>query len=440
MVAGRQTDRAPAQDPGAPLIRADESSEDKVKPMKIVYLLPCCSISGGVAVVMQHANRLQARGHDVALVNQQNDRDTSWFPGQSVPVLTLEEYPPQVDILVATGWSTSFQVARLEARRKFYFVQSDETRFHPPQSIWRHLTALSYCFDFHYMTEARWIQRWLAENFRHSAALVPNGIDPQLFYPCTPLQKKGNRPRVLLEGAIGLPYKGMAEAFAAVQPLDVEVWCVSSYGRPRPEWKCHRFFEQAPMVKMREIYSSCDILLKLSRVEGFFGPPMEMMACGGVPVVGRVTGYDEYIVDGVNALVVDPLDIAAATAAVRRLAEDRDLYLKLQDEGAKTAARWGWEQTIDTLEETFTTALESPPCAPQPYSADLNNSIAALYAASIGEEDLQRDVLQPPPPLTNSDRLCRRLQQQRWFSVLADLAVRAYVTLRSLRARLGGER
>jgi hypothetical protein len=388
---------------------------------------------------MQHANRLQMRGYKVILVNQQNDTDTSWFPDQRVDVVPIESYPEEVDILIATGWSTSFQVARLPARRKFYFVQSDETRFHPPASIWRHLTALSYCLDFHYITEARWIQSWLRDNFRHQASLVPNGIDPSLFFPCPPLKNKGSKPRVLLEGAIGLPYKGMAEAFAAVESLDVEVWCVSSYGRPRPEWKCNRFFEQVPMEKMREIYSSCDILLKLSRVEGFFGPPMEMMACGGVPVVGRVTGYDEYIVDGVNALVVDPSDVVAATAAVQRLIEDRDLYDKLQSSGMNTAAQWGWEPTIDKLEEIFISALDSPSVSPRPYTADLNNSIAALYAASLGEESLQREVLQPPPPLSNPERLCRKLQQQRWFSAVADIAVKVYAFSRSIRTRMRGQ-
>ncbi len=404
--------------------------------MKIVYLLPCCTISGGVAVVMQHANRLKARGHDVVLVNQQNDTDTRWFPHQSVPVVTLDNYPEDVDILVATGWSTSFQVARLAARRKFYFVQSDETRFHPSETVWRHITALSYCFDFLYLTEARWIQQWLADNFRQHAELVPNGLDATLFHPCKPLVPKGNKTRILLEGAIGLPYKGMAEAFSAVHPLDVEVWCVSSYGRPLPEWKCHRFFEQVPMDKMREIYSSCDILLKLSRVEGFFGPPMEMMACGGVPVVGRVTGYDEYIIDGVNALVVDPRDISAATAAVRHLIEDRDLYVQLQAEGQKTVAQWGWVPTIDRLENIYASALETLPAELKPYSAELNNSIASLYAAILGEADLQRELLQVPTILTNSEHLCRRLQHQRWFSLLADVVARGYAFYSTVLTRL----
>lgn len=67
----------------------------------------------------------------------------------------------------------------------------------------------------------------------------------------------------------------MAVAIEAVAPLDVEVWCVSSRGAPIKEWKCDRFFEHVPMVDMRRIYSSCDILLKLSRVEGMFSPPLE---------------------------------------------------------------------------------------------------------------------------------------------------------------------
>ena len=47
---------------------------------------------------------------------------------------------------------------------------------------------------------------------------------------------------------------------------------------------------------MYEIYNQCDVLLKMSKVEGVFGPPLEMMACGGTCVVGNVSGYDEYCV------------------------------------------------------------------------------------------------------------------------------------------------
>ena len=101
--------------------------------MKIAYLIPGTGVSGGIAVICQHVNRLLARGHDVWLVTQSGQTDIAWFPNQKTRVVTLEEYPQDTDILVATGWTTSFVVAKLPARQKFYFVQSDETRFHPQE-------------------------------------------------------------------------------------------------------------------------------------------------------------------------------------------------------------------------------------------------------------------------------------------------------------------
>ena len=51
------------------------------------------------------------------------------------------------------------------------------------------------------------------------------------------------------------------------------------------------------------IYRSCDVIVKLSYVEGMFGPPLEMFHCGGTSIVYDVTGHDEYIVHGKNGLV-----------------------------------------------------------------------------------------------------------------------------------------
>lgn len=320
--------------------------------MRIVYVTPGVGTSGGMAVICQHTNRLQQRGHEVYIAMEEKGV-IDWFPNQRTPVISFQEYPADVDILVATGWQTTHIVTELPARKKFYFVQSDETRFFPEGSPWTKISALTYRLNFNYFTEAHWIQKWLKDNFGHDSELIPNGLDFELFHQTEPLEPKGEKPRVLLEGAIGLPFKGMADAFAAVADLDAEVWCVSSYGEPQPGWKCDRFFQRIPMTEMKDVYSSCDILLKLSRVEGFFGPPMEMMACGGASVVGKVTGYDEYIVDGYNALAVELGDVAAARAAVQMLISDSGLREKIIKNGFETAKEWPWEPSIDRLEKHF---------------------------------------------------------------------------------------
>lgn len=318
------------------------------------YLIPGTGVSGGLAVICQHANRLKSRGHQVSLIDI-TDSGTAidWFPNQSVAVIPLSQAPKDLEVAIATGWQTISPLLQLKARRKLYFVQSDETRFYPSTKLKRRIRR-GYQYGFEFLTEARWIQRWLEEEFGHPSTYVPNGLDPEIFYPDTPLVPKGERPRVLLEGAICLPFKGMKEAFEAIAPLDCDVWCVSGSGTPEPDWRCDRFFERVPMEEMRRIYASCDILLKMSKVEGFFGPPLEMMACGGTAVVAKVTGYDEYIVDNQNALVVEPNDIIGASNAVQRLIQDPSLRKRLSEAGQKTAQDWRWDKSIDALEALLT--------------------------------------------------------------------------------------
>jgi glycosyltransferase involved in cell wall biosynthesis len=436
--------------------------------VKVVYVLPGCGVAGGVAVACQHANRLHARGHDVTLVSESSERVISWFPNQRVPVVGIDAVPADPDVLVATGWSTSFRVAILRARHKFYFVQSNETRFHPRNSAWEHMTRLSYTLNFNYLTEARWIRSWLAEQFGQQAELVPNGLDDAIFYPAEPLEPKGERPRILLEGAIDLPYKGMAEAFRAVAREDVEVWCVSSLGKPRSGWRCDRFFGQVPMDDMRRIYSSCDILLKLSRVEGFFGPPIEMMACGGAVVVGRVTGYDEYIEDGVNALVVDPSDTDQATAAVRQLIQDPDLRARLIEAGTATARRWRWEPSIDILEQFFLDVVEGRRgIAAGQRTGELDRSVAFFYGLLRGDDTFVAPRRSEESAVSGLDaedaaamraaglisagaiarmqtdpteKLLARLRHQAWFRGLAKLTYGMYRRVKQLKSQLAARR
>ena len=323
------------------------------KPKKIAFLLPGVGISGGIAVVFKHADLLMKSGHDAFVINVGEMGDGSWFPSNSVPIIHATDPRTYlfdgIDLLFATGWSTVDWLHCFAARRKLYFVQSDERRFFDDETLKQtiHSTYLTSC---EYLTEAHWIKRMLLEEFGHDSAYVPNGLDTSQFFPDAPLEPKlHGKLRILLEGPISIPFKGMQDAYAAVKGLECEIWVVSSAGRPPADWRCDRFFERVPFGDMRKIYSSCDVFLKMSRVEGFFGPPMEAMACGCAVVVGKVTGYDEYIVDGVNALVVDEGDVQGARRAVERLVSDSVLRKRLIQGGQRTILRWSWERSAEAM-------------------------------------------------------------------------------------------
>jgi len=324
------------------------------KDVWVAYVIPNLSINGGIIVILEHCFRLIKRGYNVSLIScNESYQDLNWFGENYIQVDTpssLKNYP---DIAVATHWSTVEYVKKLKSARKIYFVQSDETRFSDAPEIKKKIRE-TYLSPFEYITEARWIQEWLKASFHQPAHYVPNAVNPSFFYPSPPITPKGSKFRVLLEGAINVEYKGMSDAFEVIKNLDCEVWCISSVGKPKEDMRCDRFFEHVPLYQMKDIYSSCDILLKMSRVEGFYGPPLEMMACGGLVVTAKVTGYDEYIVDKENALVVEPRDVEGARRAIQTLMDDSDLRIHLLNNAAITVNKWNdWEKTIDILEQFY---------------------------------------------------------------------------------------
>jgi glycosyltransferase involved in cell wall biosynthesis len=325
---------------------------------RVAFLVPASGISGGVAVVAQHARRLRRLGYRVEIFSEDAKTNLDWFPSDGLEVTPIREATPDLfDVLVATGWTTAYVVRDLPAEKRYYFVQSDETRFYPEDERLQKLVRETYRLDLEIITIAQWIQDWLRRDFGRSAHVVPNGCDAEIFHPAAPLEPRGSRIRVLLEGPIDVPFKGMENAFRAVNDLDCEVWCVSSAGRPRPEWKCDRFFDRVPMREMKHIYSSCDILLKMSEVEGFPGPPLEMMACGGVCVMGEVTGIEEYAVHRENGLIVPRGDVEAARRAVQELIDDEDLRKSLIRAGRETARRFDWDHSTSLLDAVFRTGF-----------------------------------------------------------------------------------
>ncbi len=330
---------------------------------KILYVLPGIGISGGVAIVFQHVNRLLDRGYDVGILALGEGGDADWFPGNKAEVYRRPDLAKLeaegIGIAVATHFSTVAAVEKICSERKIYFVQSDERRFDLPSLEEFLMCEKSYGSDMEYMTEALWIQRWLKEEFDKDAYYVPNGLD-SVLHRVQSIAPDDGGTRVLLEGAIAFSFKGMEDAYAAAKGTDAKIWIVSSSGVPKPDWEYERFLPSVPFFKMNEVYSSCEIFLKMSRVEGFFGPPMEAMACGCAVVVGKVTGYDEYIRDGYNALVVEQGDIEGARRAVQRLIDDVALRNTLVENGYRTAKEWGWDRSIDLLEKM----VANEPAAP----------------------------------------------------------------------------
>jgi glycosyltransferase involved in cell wall biosynthesis len=347
------------------------AKQGNTQSLTIAYVLPGVGISGGNNIVFEHASRLANRGYNVFLLNMYGSSDMSWHPASDVlKVFCLDDSKTfrflantSIDALFATGWQTFYEILRcdLRARHHFYFVQAQEALFSTRGSWEDRLADITLNAKINYVTEASWICNWLNRDYGHDVVKLPHKLNRHIISETEPLAPRGERLRVLLEGPLSNPWKRMGDAFLAVRNLDAEIWCVSGAGSLQPWQRPERFFHAVPYSMMNKIMSSCDILVKLSAVEGVFGPPLEMMACGGTAVTTRVNGYDEYIIDGYNALTVEVGDYDGARRVLKQMIEDRELLQLLKRGARETADRLsGWESTIDILENKILSVCSAP--------------------------------------------------------------------------------
>ncbi len=95
------------------------------------------------------------------------------------------------------------------------------------------------------------------------------------------------------------------------------------------------------------LYRQAKMLIYPSLYEGFGLPPLEAMACGTPVITSDTTSLPEVV--GKAALLVDPTDVEAIAAAMRRLMDDVALGHNLRQMGLERATAFSWQQTARCL-------------------------------------------------------------------------------------------
>ncbi len=340
------------------------------------------AISGGTYVIIQHAAFLHDQGYNVTLAVQEpfNQQTLAWHDRTSqLRCVMINEAKSEIfDLVIATWWKTALELHHFDSPRFAYFVQSIESRFYPANEVpLRALVDSTYHLPVSYITEATWIRDFLKSNYGHDAALVRNGIRKDLYRESGQVvapRDQRQHPRILVEGHFGVPFKNTALAIRLSREAGArDIWLLT--GTP-VKWVpgISRIFSRVPMNFTPEIYRSCDVLVKLSTVEGMFGPPLEIFHCGGTAVVFNVTGHDEYIVDGNNACVVQHGDMNGVVSTIRRLLNDRTELTRLQAGALQTAKDWvSWDNSSAAFKEWVDSVLNGP---------DVDRSLLAEYCSN----------------------------------------------------------
>lgn len=305
--------------------------------MRITFVLPVVSMSGGNRVIAIYARKLTRMGHTVKLVSPPpmttpfGRKIRSWLRGGGWPVDTMyrqshldggeldhqmldrwrpvvDDDVPDADVVIATWWETAEWVSALSAKKgaKVYFVQGHEVFPHLPI----HRSRATYRLPLHKVVVSDWLRQIMASEYADEAVdLVPNSVDRNQFHAEHRSKQK-------------VPSVGFLYSSASMKGLDVTLAALSIVRKQSPSLRLVSFGSVKPTAELalpggtefhfnpqqdsiRNLYNCCDVWVTSSRSEGFNLSAMEAMACR-TPTVSTRTGWPaEAIKSGWNGYLVE---------------------------------------------------------------------------------------------------------------------------------------
>ena len=198
-------------------------------------------------------------------------------------------------------------------------------------------------------------------------AVVPNGVDVEVFRPLSDVPRKPGR--IVTTASADVPLKGLVyliEALAKIRterPADLVV-----VGKARPNGMVAeainhfglntsvRFETGIDSSRIVQLYAEAEVAVVPSLYEGFSLPAIEAMACR-VPLVATRAGAIPEVV-GDAAVLVPPRDAEALAVAIKDLLDDKTRRVEMGADGRRhVLTNFTWaaaaERTVDVYERAL---------------------------------------------------------------------------------------
>lgn len=353
-----------------------------------------------MGVVTAHAGRLHEFGDFEVDLLVSSPCDTEIISG--VPVCDVRRASGRrYDVVLGTWWETARHLFRLDAGRRVLFLQSLEELYYGPDGLMDAMSAASVlAMPVEFFAVSTWIRDFVvALRPDASCPIVPNGIDKSVFSRQTrrlhgALGGHGrsgtHQPlKVLIEGRPNLPFKGIDDALRSVaamkEPASVTVAAGSASSEEIAAVTRYPSVARVTNLllpsQMADLYADADVLLKLSRFDGFGLPVVEAFHSGVPCIVTPYGGHTDYVIHAMNGLVTGFDDPAGTANRLDLLARDRRLLKTLGDGAAQTAAHWP-----DASSATQTLAVELEKLASKPAPNVAAATVAAGHTLRLYSE------------------------------------------------------
>jgi glycosyltransferase involved in cell wall biosynthesis len=183
--------------------------------------------------------------------------------------------------------------------------------------------------------------------------LLPLGVDTELFTPGS--GRSEDRPFTVAFVGQLTQRKGLSYLLAGFERAAIPgsrlLLVGRTVGTDRP-WRHHpavRHVSHMPRWNLPQVYSSADVFVMPSLVEGFGLTALEAMSCGLPVVLSTNTFGSDIVTDGQDGYIVPIRDADAIAYRLRHLYEHESSRLALARRARATAERYQWQDFGDRV-------------------------------------------------------------------------------------------
>ncbi len=330
--------------------------------MKVVYVVESLEVSGGVKVIIEHAEGLASRGHEVSIVTR--DSRHPWIPIR-VPVTEVAQFDastiPPADVHVATWFPTVVPTVRARLAPKIFHFSQGWEAIYPNTAHRRKEIDEAYGQPIPKLLISAHLLGLFEGRYPGPYHVLPQAIRPEDYRPAGPEPDGPRRPPVIgVVGPFEAANKGIPVALAAISRLKASGRAVTLHRASQlPESPAERILlasdlyrHGASVTEMAGFYRGLDLLIHPSfEAEGFPLPPLEAMASGTPVILTEIPSYAPIPRDA--ATFVTPGDDAAMAREAVRLLDDESLWRARRRRGMEVAATFRLGPVLDRLEAIF---------------------------------------------------------------------------------------
>lgn len=331
--------------------------KDKNGKIRIIFVLQTLGWSGGIKIVVEHANRLAEKGFAPEIWSL--DDKPVW--DIRVPTRHFKNYKKLTSALaseeaikVATWWETASPVwlASVKKGIAVNFIQEIESWFYPGDPDAQRTVISCYRKEFKNLTTSSYNLDEINQ-LGLKAVLIPCGYDDTVYYKKEEIKKQDNVLLALGRSFFQKNFMYSFEAWLSLGNKRPNFWLFGSEPDMKTLDEKITYYYKPSDEEVNDLYNTSTAFIQTSYHEGFCLPLLEAMATGTPVICTDAHGNRDFCINEKTALYVEQNNKKQLTQTIDRLFSDKKLRDKLSRNAIKEAKKYAWPAITDRLVDYY---------------------------------------------------------------------------------------